>query len=126
MTIDWNAPLELMDGTPVHLTAPYGTSEEAVGPDHDGDYWFARDDGKRISSPHDRNGYFHMCATRDGHEEGTGTVIVRNREGYHLPDALDGARTVIRDLLDALDAANAGNGYDEAITDRARAFLNNA
>lgn len=41
--IDWNAPLELMDGTPVRLT-------DDSHHDPDGDYWIERDDSAEIGS----------------------------------------------------------------------------
>ena len=71
--IDWSKPLEMLDGTPVKL--------DGVRPDRDGDYWFRREDGKRVPSvdPSNTNGYTVMCVHPNGCEEGTSHVIVRNR-----------------------------------------------
>ena len=39
MTVDWNKPLELMDGTPVVLADRNGRDWGGTNPDSDGHYW---------------------------------------------------------------------------------------
>lgn len=113
--IDWNAPLELLDGTPVLL----GDGLVGQNPDRDGDYWVEREDGLEIKSVESRSSYNSMCVHPDGCEEGTRMVIVRNREGHRLPDA----GQIIRDLLD--HAVHDRGKSDECATavEAAEAFL---
>lgn len=75
--IDWNKPLELMDGAPVVL------DPRIVGnPDRDGDYWIVREDGEKIQSSEPNWQYRTMCVRSNGMEEGTDVQIVRNRAGH--------------------------------------------
>lgn len=71
MNIDWTKPLELLDETPVVLDR---------NRDRDGDYWIRREDRQRIASTAVSKGYMSMCCHPNGCEEGTDTVIVRNRK----------------------------------------------
>lgn len=110
MAIDWTKPLELLDDTPVRLTRDDETGEVCrySNPDPDGDYWIEREDGERIESiakGRDARGYLQMCVHANGCEEGTGTVIVRNRDGHVLPDPA----TIIRDLLEHSDGHRDGH-----------------
>lgn len=72
--IDWTKPLELLDGTPVRLSA--GSEVAAMfggtNPDHDGHYWVRREDGEPI------DGLDHVCLAPDG-DEWVGLAQVRNR-----------------------------------------------
>lgn len=92
MSIDWKKPLELMDGTPVRLAAGENGSRfnNAVdgGPDLDGDYWIEREDGEEIIGTHNAR-YAELCVHANGNEEGTQTVIVRNRGEEHRRFTVD-------------------------------------
>lgn len=72
--IDWAAPLELLDGSPVRLS-------DDSDHDPDGDYWIEREDGQKIASQYNnkQTAYSQMCVHPNGCEEGTATLIVRNR-----------------------------------------------
>lgn len=69
--IDWAAPLELLDGTPVRLE----TAQELAGlyggtnPDEDGDYWIIGEDGRNLG--------VCQCVAFDGTDGDK--PIVRNR-----------------------------------------------
>lgn len=83
--IDWTKPLELIDGTPVRLERDPETGETnySCAPDKDGDYWIEREDGGRYVSVDPKakmDSYAVICVHPNGCEEGTHTVIVRNRE----------------------------------------------
>jgi hypothetical protein len=76
-TIDWTAPLELSDGTPVKL-CPY---RDGINPDGDGDYFLVREDGKPFADARYGHRTTVFIANPDGrewlHQVGT---RVRNRK----------------------------------------------
>lgn len=91
MAIDWSAPLELLDGTPVRLVTIYEMSGLYGGtnPDRDGHYWIKREDGKYIDN------LSKICIDSNAGKGGDSPPIVRNREGHRLADSLDEARAFL-------------------------------
>ena len=95
--VDWTSPLELLDGTPVRLTRDEETGDvdRHSNPDPDGDYWIEREDGHRIAST-DCNSrskaYRQLCVHANGCEEGTGTIVVRNRAALNARQSGEGER----------------------------------
>lgn len=73
-------------------------------PDPDGDYWIEREDGHRIASTDRKSrseAYRQLCVHAKGCEEGTGTIVVRNRADLNARQSGEGEREALRDALDA-------------------------
>lgn len=103
--VDWTSPLELLDGTPVRLTRDEETGDvdRHSNPDPDGDYWIEREDGHRIAST-DCNSrskaYRQLCVHANGCEEGTGTIVVRNRAALNARQSGEGEIERLSEVLD--------------------------
>lgn len=83
--IDWSAPLELSDGTPVKLAGTTGANSVPYNPDVVGDYYLVREDGWKFTAAQvGYSGNTFFIARPDGTEWGPGPasprLTVRNRK----------------------------------------------
>lgn len=83
--IDWSAPLELSDGTPVKLAGTTGANSVPYNPDVVGDYYLVREDGWKFTAAQvGYSGNTIFIARPDGTEWGSGPsspgLTVRNRK----------------------------------------------
>lgn len=133
MTIDWTRPIEAEDGTPLVLCQHGMEYGDNTNPDRDGDYWVMREgevetvdntacvdaDGMnstRFGRIRNRGVSDEIRAARAQAAAQAGAAV-----GQICEEMLDEARTIIRDLLAAIDD-ELGVGSAVAVT-RARAFL---